>query len=145
MITLAVNAPLVIQNAKVMFKHCKRHNGPKGWVLFTKVTSLGHDKSSNKTLDQISCSESTSKSQATSAFRLNLTSKSWPTLASESRPRLDFMMITSTKHRQQNTDQTSASKSRLNFKILTKSYAQSLNKDLTLWPNFSFQICTKLC
>ena len=36
----------------------------------------------------------------------------------------------STKHQQQNTDQTSASKSRLNFnfKILTKPYAESLNK-----------------
>ena len=54
-----------------------------------------------------------------------------PDLASESRPKLDF--ITSTKHQQQNIDQTSVSdqiKSRLNlnFKILTTPCAQSLNK-----------------
>ena len=29
-------------------------------------------------------------------------------------------------------------------KILTKPCAQSLNKNSTLWPNFSFQFCTKL-
>ena len=57
---------------------------------------------------------------------LNQTSAFRPDLASESRPKLDF--ITSTKHQQQNIDQTSASdqiKSRLNlnFKILTKPCA----------------------
>ena len=72
------------------------------------------------------------------------TSKSWPNLASVSRQRLDI--ITTTKHRQQNTDQTSVSKSRrsFNLKILTKLCAQNQTKNLTLWPNFSFQICTKL-
>ena len=48
-----------------------------------------------------------------------LTSNSWPNLASDFRPR--FNLITSAKHQQQNTDQTSA-----------------------LWPNFSFQFCTKM-
>ena len=54
-------------------------------------------------------------------------------LASEFRPRLNF--ITSTRHQQQNTDQTSASKSCLNFnfKIFTKPCIQSLNKVLG-WP-----------
>ena len=33
-------------------KHCQRHNGPEGWVLLIKVTSLGHITSSYKTLDQ---------------------------------------------------------------------------------------------
>ena len=52
--------------------------------------------------------------------------------------------MTSTKH-QQITDQTSASKSHLNFnfKLLTKPCAESLNKSLALWPNLSFQICNK--
>ena len=47
------------------------------------------------------------------------TSKSWPNLDSEYRPRFSF--ITSTKHQQQNVDQNSAQKSRrnFNFKILT--------------------------
>ena len=35
-------------------KHCQRHNGPKGWVLLTKVTSLGHIASSHTNLEQIS-------------------------------------------------------------------------------------------
>ena len=80
----------------------------------------------------------------TSASQLNLKLKSWPNLASEYWPRFNF--VTSTKHQQQNTDQTSASKSRLNFnfKILTKPCAQSLNKSLTLWPNLRFHICNKL-
>ena len=35
-------------------KHCQRHNGPKGWVPFTKVTLLGHITSSYTNLDQTS-------------------------------------------------------------------------------------------
>ena len=56
----------------------------------------------------------------TSASRQHLKLKSWPNLVSQYWPRFNF--ITSTKHQQQNTDQTAASKSRLNFnfKILTK-------------------------
>ena len=57
-----------------------------------------------------------------------------------------FNFVTSTKHQQQNTDQTSASKSRLHFniKILTKPCAKSRNKRLAFWPNLSFQICNTL-
>ena len=33
-------------------KHCQKHNGPEGWVLITKVTSLGHITSSYTNLDQ---------------------------------------------------------------------------------------------
>ena len=29
-------------------KHCQRHNGPEGWVLVTKVTSLDHITSSQQ-------------------------------------------------------------------------------------------------
>ena len=39
-------------------KHCQKHNGPEGWVLITKVTSLGHVTSSQTNLDQISSSYS---------------------------------------------------------------------------------------
>jgi len=88
---------LVVKSLAVM-KHCQRNNGPEGWVQST---------SSYTNLDQISISETS----------LNLNLKSWPNLASESWPR--FNIVNLTKHQQQNTDQTSASKSRLdfNFKI----------------------------
>ena len=86
---------------------CLKQNIAKGttedWVLVTKVTSFGHITSSQTNLDQIS------------------SSKSWPNIASESRPRIIF--IIATKRQQQNTWLN------LNFKILTKH---------------SFQICTKL-
>ena len=39
-------------------KHCQRHNGPEGWVLLNKVTSLGHIASSYTNLYHISSSES---------------------------------------------------------------------------------------
>ena len=39
-------------------KHCQRHNGPEGWVLVTKVNSLGRITSSQTNLDQISSSYS---------------------------------------------------------------------------------------
>ena len=38
----------------VLNKHCQRHNGPEGWVLLTKVTSLGHITSFYTNLDQTS-------------------------------------------------------------------------------------------
>ena len=78
-------------------KHCQRHNGPEGWVLVTKVTSLGHitrswifHKSWSNFIFRISTKHQQNLNQA-SAFRLNLTSKS-----SESRLRFNF--ITSTKN-----------------------------------------------
>ena len=39
-------------------KHCQRHNGPEGWVHLAKVTSWGHIRCSNISLDHISSSES---------------------------------------------------------------------------------------
>ena len=95
-------------------KHCKRHNGPKGWVHLAKVSSWGHITN----LDHILSSES----------RLSINQKSQPNIsiptklkiqnldqtpASESRPR--FFFINSTKHQRQNAEQTPASKSCLNF------------------------------
>ena len=121
-------------------KHCQRHNGPEGWVLLTKVTSLGHITSSqtfSQTLKfsnifRISTKHQLQNLKQTSAFQLNLKLKSWPNLASESWPRFNF--VTSTKHQH----------SAVNFKILTKPWAQNLNKSLALWPKLSFQICNKL-
>ena len=69
-------------------KHCQRHNGPEGWVLLIKVTSLGQITSSYKTLDQTY-----------------------------------LELHNHMKHQQQNNDQT------------LKPCAQSMNKNLTLWPN----------
>ena len=37
-------------------KHCQRHNGPKGWVLVTKLTSLGHITRFQTNLDPSSSS-----------------------------------------------------------------------------------------
>ena len=84
------NTKILKKNDKIL-KHCQRHNGPEGWVLITKVSYLGHITSSQTNLDQIS------------------SSKSWPNIASESRPRIIF--IIATKGQQQNIDLTSASKS----------------------------------
>ena len=117
-------------------KHCQRHNGPEGWVHITKVTSWVNITISNTNLDQISSSESWLKNQFLNQTSASLSnSKSRPNIASESRPRFNF--ITSTKHQHQNAEQTPASKSCLNFnfKILTNPCAQSLNKSLALWPN----------
>ena len=57
--------------------------------------------------------------------------KSWPNLASESRPRLNF--ITSTKRQQQNTDQTSASKSCLSFR--TELMSEFLTRVAKQWAD----------
>ena len=97
-------------------RHCQRHSGPKGWVLVSKETSCERIliKFHLHNLDQAS------------------NFKTWPNVASESRPRIIF--ITSTKDQQQNIDWTSASNLVLNV----------WTKKLALWPNFSFQICTKL-
>ena len=96
-------------------KHCQRHNGPKGRVLLTKVTSLGHITSSNTNLDQTS-----SKSQPNITFSRKLKLKNLDQTKPESRPRMNF--IATTKHQQQNDDQTSASNYclNINLKILTK-------------------------
>ena len=59
-------------------KHCQRHNGPGGWVVLTKVTSLGHITSSYPNLDQTSLESWLStnfKPIQTSAFRQNLNLK----------------------------------------------------------------------
>ena len=38
-------------------KHCQRHNGPKDWVLLTKVTYFSHITKSNTKFDLFSSSE----------------------------------------------------------------------------------------
>ena len=124
-----------------MGKHCQRHNGPEGWV---------HITSSNTNLDQISSSESRPSINfkiLTKHQPLHKTwaSKSWPNLASESRPRFN-LDSTFYKTSAEKNWPSSSFKSCLNFKfkILTKPCAQSLNKRLAFWPNLSFQICNKL-
>ena len=47
-------------------KHCQRHNGPKGGVLLTKVTSLGHITNYYTNLDQTS-----SESRPSTNFKIS--------------------------------------------------------------------------
>ena len=75
---------------------------------------------------------------------------------SASRLNLKFTILSriSTKIQLHNLYKTSATKYRpnssfkfclnFNFKILTKLFAQNLNKHLDFWPNLGFQICNKL-
>ena len=98
-------------------KHCQGHNGPEGWAHITRSQYTVH-----RHIEHITISESrlSINFKICTKHRLNLKLRSWPNLASEYWPRFNF--VTSTKHQQQNTDPTSASKSCLNFnfKILTK-------------------------
>ena len=98
-------------------KHCQRHNGPEGWVLLTKVTSLGHITSSNTNLDQTS-----SESRPCINFKISIKHHHFDKTKPESRPTMN--LIAKTKHQQQNNNQTSASKScrNINFKILNKPW-----------------------
>ena len=109
-------------------KHCQRHNGPEG---------LSSAYQSNKFLHK---SWLNSKIQ-----NLNQTSAFWPNFNIKVLTKHPLYNLT--KPQQQNTDQTSLSKFRLNFnfKLLTKPCAQSLNKNLSVWPNVSFRILTKPC
>ena len=47
-----IKCVLSVKESNFNEKHCQRHNGPKGWVLLSKLTSLGHITSSNTNLDQ---------------------------------------------------------------------------------------------
>ena len=53
-------------------KHWQRHNGPEGWVLLTKVTSLGHITSSYSNLQYLDQAP-TSKSQPSISISTKLT------------------------------------------------------------------------
>ena len=127
---------------------------------------MGHITNTN--IDQISSSESRPSiifKISTKHQPLHKTwgSKSWPNQASESWPRLNFITTwsisskTMTKPRfilDSTFYKTSAEKNwpnssfksclNFNFKILTKLFAQSLNKHLDFWPNLSFKISTEL-
>ena len=108
-------------------KHCQRDNKPGGWVKLIKVTCLGHFTSSNTNLAQISSSEYRTSinfkiSDKQQHLDLTWNSKYWPNLASESRPRFNFIIL------QNNSS-----------KILTKVQLQILpelqpqNLDQTFW------------
>ena len=116
-------------------KHCQRQNGPEGWVQLTKVyLFMSYHKIKHK--------------YWLFFFLQNIDHAS----ISKSRPNISV----STKLRIQNIDQTKTSAAKywpnssfksclnFNFKILTKLFAQSLNKHLDFWPNLGFQICNKL-
>ena len=55
------------------YKHCQRHNGPEGWVLRTKVTSLSCITRSK--IFRISTKHQLQNLNQTSAFRQNLNLK----------------------------------------------------------------------
>ena len=103
--------------AKAHFKiHCQWHSGPKGWVLVSKETSCERIliKFHLHNLDQAS------------------NFKTWPNVASESRPRIIF--ITSTKDQQQILNklqlQNLASKSGQNFHFMTKLQLPNLHQTI---------------
>ena len=115
-------------------KHCQRHNGPEGWVQLTKVTCLSHITSSRKNLDQDYLQNlhqaSTSKFQPNISISSKLkTSKSWPNLASESRPRINFITCKN-----------------ISGKVLTKLQLQNLAWTSTSksWPNLVLKVWTKV-
>ena len=64
-------------------KHCQRHNGPEGWVLLTKVTSLGHITSSYTNLKTL-CSKSEQKLKWWSNFTFQICTKLLSTRISSS-------------------------------------------------------------
>ena len=119
------------------WKTCQRHKGREGWVQLTKVTCVGHITSSKQILikyyHQNLDKASTSKCQpniSNSASWLNLKFKilTKPSFSISTKIHLHNLCKTSAA----NIDQTPAQKFCLNFnfKTLTKSCAESLNKKL---------------
>ena len=109
-------------------EHCQRHNGPKDWVLLTKVTSLGYITSSyTNLLDQAS------------------TSKSQPNISILTRPTFRI----STKIRLHNLNQASAAQYWPNFSFRSNQIPPELklkNCDQTLCSKSEqkFSFMTKL-
>ena len=103
-----------------MIKHCRRHNGPEGRLVLIQILIKCHLQSIDPA--------STSKSQPNINISTKLKTKNLD------KTQLQSLDLDSTIYQQQNADQTSASKPRLNFnfKFLTKLFAQSLNKNLAL-------------
>ena len=61
----------MVKSSQRLKKHCQRYNGTEGCVQLTKVTCLGHIKSSDTNLDQ----ESTLKSQPNISINLKVLTK----------------------------------------------------------------------
>ena len=100
---------LFTSNSTIISHHedltSQRHNGPKGWVLLTKVTSLGYITSSyTNLLDQAS------------------TSKSQPNISILTRPSFRI----STKIRLHNLNQASAAKYWPNFSFSSNHFLPEL-------------------
>ena len=104
-------------------KHCQRHNGPEGWVLVTKVNSLGHITSSQTILPT---KQQLQNLNPISAFWLNLTFK---ILTKPS-----FRIFT--KNNLHNLSQGSAAKYWLNLSFKIVPEPQS-------WPNIVLKVWTK--
>ena len=100
-----------------IIKNCQRHNGPEGWVLVTKVTSLGHFTSF-----RISTKNNLHNLNQGSA------AKYWPNFSFKFSPELQL----------QNLDQSMCwnSEQKLRHVWSTAKKLQNL-----AWANFSFQIC----
>ena len=119
-------------------KHCQRHNGPEGWVLLCHIASF------HTNLDQIAPSESQPSinfkiSTKLKHFEKNLNFKILTKIKlHSSQPPTSINSKILIKLQFQNLAWTSTSKSWQNLVLI------SLNKNLTLWPHFSFQILTKL-
>ena len=114
------------------YKHCQRHNGPQGWVLVTKVTSLGHIKSSQTNLGSnlifiIPTKQQLQNLIQLSAFRLNFKILN----------KRSFIILT--KNNLHNLNQGSAAKYWLNFSF---NISSSTWKS---WPNLVLKVWTSFC
>ena len=94
-----------------VFKHCQRHNGPEGYQSnFFRSNHKFLHKSWSNFIFRIS-----------TKYQLQILNHTWLNLNIKTLTKYSFRISTKIKlndlkkHQQQNTDQTSASKSRLNF------------------------------
>ena len=119
-------------------KHSQRHNGPEGWVLVTRVTSLGHITSSQTNLYKISSSYSRPSSN------LKKSTKYQHQLNFKILTKLSFRI--STKNNLHNLNQGSAAKYWLNFsfKISPELQLQNLDQTLCSKSGQKFDFMTKL-
>ena len=92
------------------------------------------------------CMGPTSKSryQQTSVSRLNLEFKILTKPGFRISPKIQLHYHFKTSAAKYWTNSCFKSCLNFNFKIMTRPFAQSLNKSLILWPNLRFHICNKL-
>ena len=97
-------------------KKCQRYNGPKGWVLPTKITSFGHKQVLTQILIKFHLQNLDQAS----------TSKSQPNISISTKLKLQIMSNS--------------------FRISTKIKLHNLNQGSAAkyWPNFSFKISPEI-